>query len=105
MKDFNMLEQMMVFILLFMMFIGGILFEKYILNSRNIQYSDKPKSFFDKNQTQGNTPMKIDIDDKKIVLGVSTDSMSKSSKELGNTTSKKDNTQSAISKLKNMKGK
>ena len=100
-----MLEQMMVFILLFMMFVGGILFEKYILNSRNVQYPDKPKSFFDKNQTQSHAPMKIDIDDKKIVLGVSTDSMSKSSKELGNTISKKDNTQSAISKLKNMKGK
>lgn len=100
-----MLEQMMVFVLLFVMFIGGILFEKYILNKSNVVYSDKPKSFFDNNQPQGNIPVKIDIDDKKIVLGVSTDSMSKSSKELGNTTSKKDNTQSAISKLKNMKGK
>lgn len=100
-----MLEQMMVFILLFLMFTVGILFEKYILNKNNIDNSQKPKSFFDKNSKEESKSSKIDINDKKIVLGVSTDSMSKSSKELGSTTSKKDNTQSAINKLKNMKGK
>lgn len=100
-----MLEQMMVFILLFLMFTIGILFEKYILNKNNIDNSQKPKSFFDKNNKEGQKSVKIDINDKKIVLGVSTDSMSKSNKELGNTTSKKDNTQTAINKLKNMKGK
>lgn len=100
-----MLEHMMVFILLFLMFTFGIFFEKYILNKNNIEYSKKPKSFFDKNSKQQEKSVKIDINDKKIVLGVSTDSMGKSSKELGNTTSKRDNTQSAINKLKNMKGK
>ena len=100
-----MIEQMMVFILLFLMFTFGIFFEKYILNKNNIGHSQKPESFFDKNSKQQEKSVKIDINDKKIVLGVSTDSMSKSSKELGSTTSKKDNTQSAINKLKNMKGK
>ena len=40
-----MIEQMMVFILLFLMFTFGILFEKYILNKNNIGHSQKPKVF------------------------------------------------------------
>lgn len=84
-------------------FIAGILFHKYILDNTNNSYI-KPKSFFDNNKEDSDNS--ISIDDTKVVLAVNTDNMEKKfSKDLGESKVSKNNTMSAINKLKNMKGR
>jgi hypothetical protein len=100
-----MLEQSLFFIVLLSIFIAGILFDKYILNN-NIQDYYKPESFFTKQRNSDKVyKNNIEIDDKKIVMGVETVNMESKHDGLGKTTESKDNTQSAINKLKSMKGK
>lgn len=99
-----MLNDIIIYVLLMAIFIAGILFHKYILdNTYNSQYI-KPKSFFDKNKEDSTN--NISIDDSKVVLSVNTDNMEKKfSKDLGEAKVSKNNTMSAIDKLKRMKGK
>ena len=98
-----MLDTLLVFCLLIIIFSSGILFEKYLLNKN----SHKNIDFFTKEDRNNNTKKhnSIDIDDTKIVMGLQTSHMEAKHKELGQTVEYKDNTQSAISKLKNMKGR
>lgn len=84
-------------------FVGGV----YV--SKNNASSDRPRSFFDKQKEveQARKHNAISIDDTKVVLDkhIATDSLEKKFDSLGKTKTSKDNTQSAISKLKSMKGK
>jgi|SaaInlV_125m_DNA_1040241.scaffolds.fasta_scaffold44905_2 hypothetical protein len=84
-------------------FVGGV----YVTKTN--ASSDKPRSFFDKQKEieQERKHNAINIDDTKVVLDkhIATDSLEKKFDSLGKTKTSKDNTQSAISKLKNMKGK
>lgn len=99
-----MLEQSLFFIVLLAIFIAGILFDKYLLC--NSQSYEKPKGFFDKQKTTEKVyKNNIEIDEKTIVIGIETANMEPKHDELGQTIELKDNTQSAINKLKSMKGK
>ena len=84
-------------------FVGGV----YV--SKTNASSDKPQSFFDKQKEveQERKHNAINIDDTKVVLDkhIATDNLEKKFDSLGKTKTSKDNTQSAISKLKSMKGK
>ena len=84
-------------------FVGGV----YVTKTN--ASSDKPRSFFDKQKEieQERKHNAINIDDTKVVLNkhIATDRLEKKFDSLGKTKTSKDNTQSAISKLKNMKGK
>ena len=84
-------------------FVGGV----YVTKTN--ASSDKPRSFFDKQKEveQARKHKAISIDDTKVVLDkhIATDSLEKKFDSLGKTKTSKDNTQSAINKLKNMKGK
>tara|TARA_B100002019_G_C21274529_1_gene604524 strand:- start:2895 stop:3194 length:300 start_codon:yes stop_codon:yes gene_type:complete len=99
-----MLDTILVFLLLIIIFSSGILFEKYLLNKNN---HNKNMDFFTKEDRKSANQKQnaISIDDTKIVMGLQTSNMEAKHKELGQTTESKDNTQSAISKLKNMKGR
>jgi hypothetical protein len=102
-----MIEHIVCFALLLSIFITGILFDRYLLNNYSVKH-EKPADFFSKQRKEegmSNLANKINIDDKKIVMGVETVNMESKHDGLGKTTESKDNTQSAINKLKNMKGK
>jgi len=100
-----MIEQSLFFIILLSIFIAGILFDKYVLNN-NLHSYNKPESFFGKQRNSEKVYKdSIKIDDKKIVMGIETVSMQSKHEGLGKTTESQDNTQSAINKLKSMKGK
>lgn len=98
-----MIDQILIFILLLLLFIAGILFDRYVLLGHSVSI-DKSKSFFDKQKDLKSTTT-IDINSDKIVLGVNTDGLSGGPQELGATVKTKNDTQLAINKLKNMKGR
>ena len=100
-----MLDQLIVCVLLLFVFISGIVFDRYILNNQTKEY-EKPESFFSKQRNSEKVyKNNIEIDDKKIVMGVETVNMESKHDGLGTTKESQDNTQSAINKLKSMKGK
>lgn len=102
-----MTENMVVFTCLIVVFLLGVSFDRYLLPS-NPKLEPKPQDFFSKQKSSSQgvpEARQISIDDKKIVIGVNTDNMTKHHDGLGTTISKEDDTKAAISKLKNMKGK
>jgi hypothetical protein len=97
-----MLETILLLISFFTIFTIGILFERYILQQAD---QKKPVDFFNKQKDIKNNTSNISIDSSKVVLDIKKNNVEKHYDELGKKTKTKDNTQSAISKLKNMKGR
>jgi len=84
-------------------FVLGMLVHKYFVCSSLMQ-NNLSTSFLNKipNQTQAN---KVHLDESKVVLKIDTKDMQKMSEVSVNTKITEDNTQNAINKLKNLKGK
>jgi hypothetical protein len=84
-------------------FVLGILVHKHFMCG-GIPQSYQSSSFLNKtsNQTQAN---KVALDESKVVLKIDTRDMEKMSEVSVNTKITEDNTQNAINKLKNLKGK
>lgn len=78
-------------------FMGYILAK---IDQNNGVFNTKPKSFFDQNHMD----TKVSIDDKKYVVNISTDGLEKKYTQLGETKESSEKIDSAINKLKNMKG-
>ena len=102
------MEQLLYILIFLIFFVSGILFERYIINKHTFShYDNKPNDFFRSNSEKNNTveqAHKVYIDDTKIVNKINTANMEPKHSSIGNTKKSKDNTQSAINKLKNMKG-
>jgi hypothetical protein len=71
------------------------------IGQNNGVYNTKPKSFFDQNTL---TATQINIDDKKYVTNIDTDGLEKKYTQLGEKKESTEKIDSAINKLKNMKG-
>jgi len=71
------------------------------LKQINGVYNNKPKSFFDQKQNQS---AKISIDDTKYVTDINTNNLEKKYDQLGDTKNSDQKIDSAVNKLKNMKG-
>jgi len=85
-------------------FILGMIVHKHFMCSGLSQHN-AGTSFLNKSsnsQSQGN---KVSLDESKVVLKIDTGDMQKMSEVSVNTKITEDNTQNAISKLKNLKGK
>jgi len=70
------------------------------IGQNNGVFNTRPKSFFD----QQHNDTKVSIDDKKYVVNISTDGLEKKYAQLGETKESSEKIDSAINKLKNMKG-
>jgi uncharacterized membrane protein len=98
------LDNIIIFVLLLCVFILGMIVHKHFMCS-GFSHHNAGTSFLNKssnNQTQGN---KVSLDESKVVLKIDTGNMQKMSEVSVNTKITEDNTQNAISKLKNLKGK
>lgn len=80
-------------------FISGYTLAK--IGQKNGVYNPRTKSKVDNNIDQIN---KVSIDDTKYVVNISTDGLEKKYSELGETKKSDQKIESAIQKLKNMKG-
>lgn len=79
----------------------------YFLGKQNSSqgFSEAPGSFFKQQKTTNNTQRtNIEIDDKKFVGDIKTDTLEKKYDSLGETKTSSENISGAINKLKNMKG-
>lgn len=97
------LDNIIIFVLLLCVFILGMIVHKHFMCSGTVQ-NHPATSFLNKtsNQTQTN---KVSLDESKVVLKIDTGNMQKMSEVSVNTKITEDNTQNAINKLKNLKGK
>jgi hypothetical protein len=97
------LDNIIIFVLLLCVFILGMIVHKHFICNGIVQ-SYPATSFLNKtsNQTQAN---KVSLDESKVVLKIDTGDMQKMSEVSVNTKITEDNTQNAINKLKNLKGK
>lgn len=97
------LDNIIIFVLLLCVFILGMIVHKHFICS-GIAQDHPATSFLNKtsNQTQTN---KVSLDESKVVFKIDTGDMQKMSEVSVNTKITEDNTQNAINKLKNLKGK
>jgi hypothetical protein len=97
------LDNIIIFVLLLCVFILGMLVHKHFI-CNGIVHNYPATSFLNKtyNQTQAN---KVSLDESKVVLKIDTGDIQKMSEVSVNTKITEDNTQNAINKLKNLKGK
>ena len=100
------LDNIIIFVLLLCVFILGMLVHKHFM-CNGIAHSYPATSFLNKtsNQTSTNKIDKVSLDESKVVLKIDTGDMQKMSEVSVNTKITEDNTQNAINKLKNLKGK
>lgn len=95
-------ESYIIIILLFLNIISLLI--GYILGKiNNLSQSDKPVSFFTKNNEKNNSISKVEIDDRKYVTEIDTKGLEKKYSSIGETKESTENISSSIDKLKNLK--
>ena len=95
-----MIESALITFLAILLFIAGMVVQKYLIDSRVDQ--NTPKSFIKSNN---NFTSDIKLDETKVVLKIDTSNLEKKTEVVGQTIVTNNDTAGAINKLKNMKGK
>lgn len=98
------LDNIIIFVLLLCVFILGMIVHKHFMCSGIAQHHIGT-GFLNKSSNNQNQINKVSLDESKVVLKIDTGDMQKMSEVSVNTKITEDNTQNAINKLKNLKGK
>jgi hypothetical protein len=85
-----------------MVFLLGLFMGKGYSSQSNI--GTQPVSFRNKQKLIDNNPKEINIDNSKYVTNINTDTLEKKYETLGDITTSKEQINTSISKLKNLKG-
>ena len=89
-------------------FTFGIFFERYVISRKELSAQSSAQVDFFSKEKGRSVGLKdysdISIDDSKIVVDINTNNIETKHEGLGKTTESIDNTQSAVNKLKKMKG-